>query len=77
MAYPTAKQAFLLEIGASKVGLGAALSQTQMNDKEHPFAYTSQALSQQETHYTITGLEPWLWCYFCGHYIEVMMTTLL
>ena len=55
------------------------MSQTQMNGKEHPVAYasTSLALSRQEIHYAITGLEPWLWCYFYGHYMEVMMTTLL
>ena len=42
------------------------MSQTQMNGKEHSFACTSSslALSQQETCYAITGLEPWLWYYF-------------
>ena len=55
------------------------MSQTQMNGKEHPVAYTSTnlALSQQEICYAITGLEPWLLCYFYDHYMEVMMTTLL
>ena len=50
-------KAFTLETDASKVGLGAVLSQIQADNKAHPVAYASRALSPQESCYAITELE--------------------
>ena len=50
-------KAFTLETDASKAGLGAVLSQIQADNKAHPVAYASRALSPQESRYAITELE--------------------
>ena len=57
LCYPTVGKAFTLETDASKAGLGAVLSQIQADNKEHPVAYASRALSSQESRYAITELE--------------------
>ena len=48
---------FTLETDASIQGVGAILSQLQMDGKLHPVAYTSQALNKAEKNYSITELE--------------------
>jgi len=57
LAYPTAGKTFLLETDASKGGLGAVLSQTQSDGKDHPVAFASCVLSPQETHI----MPSWSW----------------
>ena len=57
LCYPTVGKAFTLETAASKAGLGAVLSQIQADNKAHPVAYASRALSPQESRYAITELE--------------------
>ena len=57
LCYPTVGKAFTLETDASKAGLGAVLSQIQADNKAHPVAYASRALSPQESRYAITELE--------------------
>ena len=56
-----------------------------MNGKEHPVVYVSLALSQQETHYAITGLEPlavvlFLWLLYGSNHdhsaLKAMLQTL-
>ena len=48
---------FLLKTGASKEGLGAVLSQKQVDGHYHPVAYGSQALTAHEKNYHSTKLE--------------------
>ena len=48
---------FLLQMDASKEGLGAVLSQKQADRQFHPVAYGSQALTAHEKNYHSTKLE--------------------
>ena len=48
---------FLLETDASKHGLGAVLSQKQMDRRYHPVAFGSRALAPHEKNYHSTKLE--------------------
>ena len=48
---------FVLEINASKLGLGAILSQRQVDNRLHPVAYASRLVSASEANYAITNLE--------------------
>ena len=48
---------FTLETDASLEGLGAVLSQADVNGKLHPVAYASRALHKHERNYPITELE--------------------
>jgi len=54
LAYPDFDKDFTLETDASKLGLGAILSQYQEDGKLHPVAYASQSVS---ANYSITDLE--------------------
>ena len=47
---------FTLETDASLEGLGAVLSQADVNGKLHPVAYASRALHKHERNYPITEL---------------------
>ena len=68
IAYPSFDKDFSLETDASVLGIGAVLSQAQENGHNHPVAYASRALSQQEANYSITELETlavvWALTYF-------------
>ena len=57
LAYPCFGKAFTLETDASILGLGAVLSQKQMDQKLHPVAYASRALNPTEKNYSVTELE--------------------
>ncbi len=57
LAYPNFEESFVLETDASIHGLGAILSQKQVDGELHPVAYASRALSPQEKNYAITDLE--------------------
>ena len=57
LAYPSFQKGFILETDASALGLGAILAQKQEDDRTHPIAYASRALSQAEKSYGITELE--------------------
>ena len=71
---------FVLEMDASKIGLGAVLSQQQSDGMLHPIAYGSRSLDPSESNYSITKLEmlavvwaaryftlpPWT-SYYCIH----------
>ena len=48
---------FVLETDASKIGLGAVLSQYQEDGKLHPVAYASRSVSTAESNYATTNLE--------------------
>ena len=48
---------FLLETNASKEGLGAVLSQKQVDGQYHPVTYGSRALMAHEKNYHSTKLE--------------------
>ena len=48
---------FLLKTDASKEGLGAVLSQKQVDEQYHPVTYGSQALTAPEKNYHLTKLE--------------------
>ena len=57
LAYPQFDRAFTMETDASGLGLGAVLSQMQEDNRLHPVAYASRALSPSERNYGITDLE--------------------
>ena len=57
LAYPDPSKEYLLETDASKLGLGAVLSQKQSHGRYHPIAFGSRALHGVEVHYHSTKLE--------------------
>ena len=57
LSYPQFNREFVLETDASGLGLAAVLSQRQADDRLHPLAYASRALSPSEKNYGITELE--------------------
>ena len=57
LAYPDPNREYLLEMDASKLGLGAVLSQKQSDRKYHPVAFGSRALHGVEANYHSTKLE--------------------
>ena len=57
LAFADFDKEFLLETDASKLGLGAALSQKQDDGKYHPVAYASRCLSASEKNYHSSKLE--------------------
>ena len=80
LAYPNFKRGFVLETDASVKGLGAVLSQGQEDQRLHPVAYASRALSAAEKNYSITELETLavVWAishfraYLYGHEVKVL-----
>ena len=71
LAYPDFTRDFVLETDASIQGLGAVLGQHQNDQKVHPVAFASRALSNAEQRYAVTELETlavvWSICHF--HYL--------
>ena len=57
LAYPDPNREYLLETDASRLGLGAVLSQRQSDGKYHPVAFGSRALHGAEANYHSTKLE--------------------
>ena len=57
LAFANYTKEFLLKTNASKEGLGAVLSQKQVNGQYHPVAYGSRALMAHEKNYHSTKLE--------------------
>ena len=57
LAYPQFGHPFLLETDASGLGLGAVLSQKQMDGTTRPIAYASRTLQPHESNYGISELE--------------------
>ena len=57
LAYPDPNKEYLLETDASKLGLGAVLSQKQSDWRYHPVAFGSKALHGVEVNYHSTKLE--------------------
>jgi len=57
LCYPSFDKCFIIETDASQHGLGAILPQEQVDNKLHPVAYASRALSSTEKRYAITDLE--------------------
>ena len=57
LAYPDPNKEYLLKTDASKLGLGAVLSQKQANGRYHPVAFGSRALHGVEVNYHSTKLE--------------------
>ena len=51
LAYPDLNKEYLLKTNASKLGLGAVLSQKQVDGRYHPVAFGSQALHGAEVNY--------------------------
>ena len=74
------KEEFLLETDASRVSLGAVLSQNQPDERFHPIAYASRSLQPHEKNYAISELETlglvWAVKYFrsyiLGHHCTVL-----
>ena len=57
LAYPDPNRDYLLETAASKLGLGAMLSQKQSDGKYHPVAFRSRALHGMEANHHSIKLE--------------------
>ena len=57
LSYPDPNKEYLLETDASKLGLGAVLSQKQSDGRYHPMAFGSRALHGAEVNYHSTKLE--------------------
>ena len=57
LAYPDPNKEYLLEKDASKLGLGAVLSQKQSDGRYHPMAFGSRSLHGVEVNYHSTKLE--------------------
>ena len=57
LAYPNFSKDFCLETDASVKGLGAIQSQAGEDERRHPVAYASRALSEPEKRYAITEME--------------------
>ena len=80
LAYPNFDIDFVLETDASYQGLGAVLSQRLADQKLHPVAFGSRALSPPEKNYSVTELETLavVWAikhfhaYLYGHNVQVV-----
>ena len=57
LAYPDTNKEYLLKTDASKLGLGAVLSQKQSDGRYHPVAFSSRALHGAEVNYHSTKLK--------------------
>ena len=57
LAYPDPNKKYLLKTDASKLRLGAVLSQKQHNGRYHPIAFRSRALHGAEVNYHNMKLE--------------------
>jgi hypothetical protein len=57
LKYPDYNKEFILLIDASKIAIGAILSQKDEEGKEHPIAYDSKTLNKNEQNYDTTHLE--------------------
>ena len=57
LAYPDPSKGYLLKMDASKLELGAVLSQKQSDGRYHPVAFGSRALHGVEVNYHSTKLE--------------------
>ncbi|CAG8700505.1 10640_t:CDS:1, partial [Ambispora gerdemannii] len=74
LLYPDYKKKFILATDASKLGLGAILSQLDPNRNERPVAYVSRGLSPAERNYAIHEMEclavVWAVKYFRQYLLE-------
>ena len=57
LAYLDPNKEYLLQTDASRLGLGAVLSQKQTDGRYHPVAFSSRALHSAEVNYHSTKLE--------------------
>ena len=57
LAYPDPNKKYLLKTNASKLGIGAVLSQKQSDGRYHPVAFNSQALRGAKHKYHSTKLK--------------------
>ena len=57
LAYPDPNKEYVLKTDASKLGLGAVLSQKQADGRYHPVAFGSRALHRAEINYHSTKLK--------------------
>ena len=57
LAYPDPNKEYLLETDASKLRLGAVLSQKQSDGRYHPVAFRNRVLHRVEVNYHSTKLQ--------------------
>ena len=74
LMYPNYKQKFILATDASKLGVGAILSQIDSEGRERPVAYASRGLSSAEQNYAAHEMEclavVWAVKYFRQYLLE-------
>lgn len=76
LAYPRTDEDYVLETDASLHGLGAVLSQKQEGDQKlHPVAYASQALSQTERGYGVTEIETLAVVWAVSHFHHLLYSS--
>ena len=68
LAYPRFGQRFLVETDASGVGLGAVLSQVQLDGTIQPIAFASRTLQPHEWNYGISELEGLVVVWAANHF---------
>ena len=73
LAYPDPNKEYLLKTDASKLGLGAVLSQKQADGRYHPVAFGSRALHRAEVNYHSTKLEFLAMKWFIEHFQSYLL----
>ena len=74
LVFPNFAECFILETGASGLGLGAVLSQKQLDGKVAPIAYASRTLQQHKKNYGILELEALAVVWAAKHLEPICMT---
>lgn len=69
---PDNSKPFILQTDASKVALGAAISQLDDNNKPYAIAYASRKLLPRETHYSTIELEALAIIFACQKFEQIL-----
>ena len=73
LAYPDYSKPFILDTDASDTGIGAVISQTDDQDREHVIAYGSRLMSKPERQYCVTRRELLAVVVFTHHFRSFLL----